>query len=246
MAFRLVVHEELRSTQDLVRNLALAGEPEGLAAVALRQTAGRGRMGREWVSPPEKNLALSLLLRPDIPPQQGPLTGLAASYAAAEALARLGGINAELKWPNDVIVNGRKIAGILLEARITDERLDFVVIGLGLNLNSELLDFPSELRDKATSAFELTGRRWTSAEAAHVFLEHLEVLYERIRTEGCEFIPSLWKTRWAHRGTRIRRGNVVGIAEDVAQDGCLILRTHSGDAVFVHSGEAEQVLPDSR
>ena len=133
---KLIVYEEVASTQDIARKLAQEGDPGPVAVMALRQTSGRGRSGRSWISPPGKNLALSVLLKPKLAPQEAPLMGLLASLAVAAALDAKGVPSVALKWPNDVLVEGRKIAGILPEASVKGNTLEFVIIGIGLNVNS--------------------------------------------------------------------------------------------------------------
>ncbi len=241
MDLRLIIHQEARSTQDLARDLAGRGEPEGLAVMALRQTHGRGRLGRSWLSPEGKNLALSLILRPDLDPGHAALLGMLASVAAAEAVEEKGAHQAQVKWPNDVLVTGRKIAGILPEARTTGALIDFVIIGIGVNVNSQASDFPPHLSDSVTSLLLCTGKEHVLEDVAHCFLRRMATLYDRVRTQGCRFIAPLWETRWAHKGLMLVRNGMSGLAEGVDQDGTLILKTDDGCRLRVHSGEAEPV-----
>ncbi|MEW6533927.1 MAG: biotin--[acetyl-CoA-carboxylase] ligase [Thermodesulfobacteriota bacterium] len=236
---KLIVYEEASSTQDIARKLALEGDPGPVAVMALNQTAGRGRSGRSWISPPGKNLALSALLRPRLAPQEAPLMGLLASLAVAAALEARSVPSVALKWPNDVLVDGKKIAGILPEASVKGNTLEFVIIGIGLNVNSRLSDFPPELQDSVTSVLLATGKEWYLQDAARGLLREMDALYDRVNNEGCGFIPSLWESRWAHRGRILTRDGLEGCAEGIGPLGSLILRTTDGRRVEINSGEAE-------
>jgi BirA family biotin operon repressor/biotin-[acetyl-CoA-carboxylase] ligase len=234
---RLIVRKRVGSTQDEARSLALEGEPEGLAIMALEQEKGRGRLGRSWVSPPGKNVALSMILRPPTPPRDAPLLGMLASIAVAETLESVGLTGIGLKWPNDVLLDERKVAGILSEARTTGSEIEFVIIGIGLNVNAALQDFPPGLRRKATSMAASSGKAWDPKEIAELLIERMGILFDRVAREGRRFIVPLWKTRWLHRGRVLVRGEVEGVAEGLTEDGALLLKTHEGVVVRIDSGE---------
>jgi len=238
METRLIILDEVESTQDAARDMALAGEPEGLAVMALKQTRGRGRLGRSWISPGGKNLALSWILRPALPPEEAALLGLLASISVAETIEAQGVAGVTLRWPNDVMAGDRKIAGILLDARVTGEQPEFVIVGVGLNINSSLDDFPTELHEQITSLFLCTGKEWDIEAAAHSLLERMGALYDRTKKEGCGFITALWKTRWEDQGRMLTCNGITGLAEGLAADGALLLRTADGLLVRVTSGEA--------
>jgi len=242
---RLIIVQKAESTQDLAREMALSGEPEGVAVMALEQTGGRGRENRVWVSPPGKNVALSLLLRPAMDPADAPLLGLMASIAVAETIEGFGVRPGQLKWPNDVLVGGKKIAGILSEGTILQGHLAFVIIGLGLNVNAEESDFPVELRGSVTSLSMSSGKSWEVEAAARDFLQHMAALYRRVDDEGCRFIVPLWESRWPHRGRVLLHNDTACVAEAIHPDGSLLLRTADGRLLSVRSGEA-LVPPDTR
>ncbi len=244
MIDRLMIVPQAESTQDLARDMALSGEPEGVAVMALKQTRGRGREARVWVSPPGKNVALSLLLRPALDPADAPLLGLMTSIAVAETVEGCGVGPVRLKWPNDVLVEGKKIAGILSEGTILHGQIAFVIIGLGLNVNAEESDFPDELRDSVTSLSLSSGKTWDLEAVARAFMEHMDALYRRVRAEGCQFIVPLWESRWAHRGQVLLHDGVVCVAEGIHPDGSLLLRIPDGTLLNICSGEA-QVPPDT-
>lgn len=239
MNTRLVIYPEVESTQDTARQLALAGEPEGTAVMALKQTRGRGRSGHSWVSPEAKNLAISLILRPAVPPADAALLGLLASIAVAETVEALGVKRAELKWPNDVLVRDKKIAGILPEASISAKAVEFVIIGMGLNVNTEQTDFPNDFREAATSVFLETGERADLQDSARLLMLKTAALYARVKTDGCAFIAGLWRTRWAHEGARIIVQGTECVAVGIAQDGALLLETPDGGLSRITSGEVK-------
>ncbi|HYY25123.1 MAG TPA: biotin--[acetyl-CoA-carboxylase] ligase, partial [Candidatus Udaeobacter sp.] len=142
---------ELDSTNNFARRLAEQATPAGTIVIAERQTQGRGRAGRSWISPPYVNLYLSIVLRPELPPAEAPQITLMAAVALAETVASFMPLPALIKWPNDILVNGKKLAGILTEASSTSERIDFVILGIGINLNFPEKLMPEAIRQRATS-----------------------------------------------------------------------------------------------
>lgn len=236
---RLLIYREAESTQDLVRDLALRGEPEGTAVMALKQTHGRGREGRSWVSPEGKNLALSVLLRPRLTPRDTVLLGFLVSIAVAETVEARGVPEALLRWPNDVLVRGGKIAGILSEATVQAGTIRFVIVGIGLNVNTLDADFPADLRTPATSLLMSTGHEADLEAVARELLQKLETLYRRVKTEGCAFIPSLWERRWAHRGRMLVHESATGVGQGLDEDGALVLKLHGEKVIRITSGDVD-------
>ncbi len=233
---KLIIRDKVSSTQDFARELVLKGEPEGTAVLAMEQDKGRGRLGRAWASPPGKNIALSMIVRPKLPPAQAALLGLLTSIAVADVLDAAGLASATLKWPNDVLVNGKKIAGILSEANLSNNRVEYVIIGVGLNLNTDLVDFPPELRPLVTSFLIETGRKADLVETAQSLLSNVAALRHRVDLEGPEFIPKLWEVRWAHKGLPVVVRDIEGTAESLDADGSLMVR-RAGQLIRVNSGE---------
>lgn len=244
----LIILEEIGSTQDVAYDMAKRWAPHGVAVMALNQTSGRGRMGRSWSSPTGKNLALSTILRPSCKPAEAPLYGLAASVAAAMTVeAFCSQIKAQVKWPNDVIVDGRKIAGILPQALIGNSKTEFVVIGLGLNVNSGLSDLPGEIREKTTSMLSLSSRSFDLVEVALSFLGFMNELHDNAESFGFRNILDMWNARWAHRGLFVERPEVRGIAEGIDDTGALLVRTLDHGLVSVSGGEAHfHALPEKQ
>jgi BirA family biotin operon repressor/biotin-[acetyl-CoA-carboxylase] ligase len=229
------------STNDEVSVRARAGAEEGLLVVAEAQTGGRGRLGRSWHSPAGQNLYLSLLLRPAMPPWMVPPLTLLVGGVAAEVL-QAAGAAPRLKWPNDVLLpmagGLRKVAGILTEMASERDRVRQVVVGVGLNVNAT--EFPSELAERATSLRLATGRPFDRGTLLAALLDALEPAYEQFVAEG----PARGLERWRRhadlgRRCRIERdGRVMdGVATDVDAEGTLLVRDDAGQIHRVLSGE---------
>jgi BirA family biotin operon repressor/biotin-[acetyl-CoA-carboxylase] ligase len=226
--------ESIGSTNDAAAQAAAAGAPEGLVIVAGAQTAGRGRLGRPWFSPPGAGLYVSIVLRPAGEPDRAVrLLTLASGVALAEAVRAATGLPAELKWPNDLVAPGgrRKLGGILAEATLAGERLESVVLGFGLNVSRAA--FPPELGDRAGSLEEELGRPVDAAELLAHALVALDECYLALARGRAPEILQRWRalapSSRGHRvewraGDRIRRGVTAGIDED----GALCVETPEG------------------
>ena len=224
-------HDELPSTNDLAKQLAEEGAASGEVVIAESQTAGRGRRGRGWISPPRKNLYLSAIVRPDLPPQRAPEVTLVASVAVCEAV-RQAGVNAVIKWPNDVLFEGRKLAGILLEMAAEMDRVQWLVIGIGVNLNLAPGELPDDLRDVATSVAAERGSPVPRALFTAALLGGLEEWLDRHAAEGFEPIRQAWRSLSGTLGREVRasvgEGEVTGVAEDIDETGALLVRGAAG------------------
>ncbi len=231
--------ETLNSTNDLAKELAAQGAPEGTLVVAEAQTGGRGRLGREWESPPGVGVYASLVLRPLLPPMELPQITLTTAVAVVRAVRRVGGMAPGIKWPNDLLVNGKKLGGILTEMETESDRIRHVVVGLGLNVNNPA--FPPGLNATATSMALAAGRQFSRVELLKAWLEELETLYDRFLNQEFAEILEEWKGAAVTlgRAVTVRQGprEISGQALDVAPDGALLLRTASGEVVRVTSGE---------
>ncbi len=228
-----VVHwsEELGSTNDRAKELAEEGAEHGEVVVAETQTAGRGRRGRSWASPGRKNLTFSVVLRPDLPPARAPELTLVASVAVCEAL-RQAGVDARIKWPNDVLASGRKIAGILTELAADPDRVQWVVLGVGVNVNARAEDFPADVRGEATSILLERGQAAPRALFAAACFTALEDWLDRHAEDGFAAIRDEWKRRSATLGrevsVKVDAREIVGVAEDLDAGGALLVRTETG------------------
>ncbi len=231
--------EAVVSTNDLAKELAARGAPEGALVVAEAQTGGRGRLGRQWDSPPGAGLYVSLLLRPPLPPTEMPQITLTTAVAVARAVKRVTGVAPGIKWPNDLLLAGKKLGGILTEMETESEQIRHLVVGLGLNVNNPA--FPAELEPLATSLFLATGRRYSRLAILQAWLEEFEELYGRFLAREFAGILDEWRSLTVTLGHRVtvRQGPVTicGQALEVAPDGALLVETDSGEVVRVTSGE---------
>jgi len=233
--------EAVTSTNDLAYAMALNGAPDGVVVIAESQTQGRGRMKRSWVSPYGKNLYLSLILRPQIPPKMAPLLTYLGAISTAEALARSFSLEVEIKWPNDILVRARKLAGLLNEAKSETDRIDFVVLGFGVNLNMGEDLFLQELRGKATSVLRELGHRVSRVEFTRCLLESIDVWYDTFLLQGADQIIRKWESMARIRGRHIEVRSFGkryrGVTEGLDHDGALILREGSGEVVRIVAGD---------
>lgn len=226
------------STNSYLRRLAVQGAIDGVVAVAEEQTGGRGRLGRTWVSPPGRNLYLSVLLRCDMPPEAMGQVSLTAGLAACETVDEW--CAGTLKWPNDVLVDGRKVVGILCEAEVRGGERQ-VVIGVGINVNMRLDEFPVDLRDKAGSLAHASGGEIDRNLVAGRLLSHLERRYDELRRRGFAGLAAEWTRRCGFLNRRIRVQEPGGIVEGevlgLAPDGALCLKRSDGGEYRVLAGD---------
>ena len=230
------------STNDDVRELARRGAPEGSLVVAEVQERGRGRHGRAWFNRAGDSLLVSLLLRPPLTPRQGTLIPLLAAAGIYSALESLGVEGCGIKWPNDVLVDGRKVCGVLCEMSVDMDGIEFALLGIGMNVNTPGGAFPGELQGKACSLASATGRRWSRCEVMEAVLREIDRL--AIPTWSGEMGPvmEVWRRGAVTPGKRVHvtRGDgkvFDGVAEDVNEDGALRVRDAEGTAHVLHSGE---------
>ena len=220
---------ECASTQDVLRSTAL---PEGAVAVAEHQTAGRGRSGRAWVDAPGESLLVSVLLRPAPEGRRAPELSLVAGLAVAEAIEAETRVEAAVKWPNDVVVGDRKVAGVLLEL----ER-DAVVCGIGINVNQDGASLPAGGPAPAGSLREATGETHDRARLLAAILWALEGRYEAWFAGGLEVVVAELAARDWLAGRRVRSGSTSGVGAGIDSDGRYRIRVHDGSTHLVESGE---------
>ncbi len=232
---------EVDSTQRVARELAREGAPEGTVVVTERQTAGRGRLGRQWHSPAGVNLYCSLVLRPALAPGAVPQIALVAGAAVAAAVEEATGLRPAIKWPNDVLLGGRKVAGILTEMDSEMERVHHVIAGIGVNLNAPRTAFPPELRGKAGSLRLATGRRVDRAAFTGRLLAALEARYGRFVAKGFGSVRAEWESYSCLTGREVRvaaaDGELAGRVLGLDDDGALRLARAGGGVVRVVAGE---------
>jgi len=235
--------EEVDSTNDVAKRLAEEGAAHGEVVVCEAQTAGRGRRGRTWTTPPRRNVTLSVVLRPELPPHRAAELTLVASVALCQA-ARQAGVAAGIKWPNDLLSRGMKLGGILTELAADPDRVQWVVLGLGVNVNAGVADFPPELRELATSLALERGSPVPRALFAAALLTSLEEWLDRHAEEGFEPVRRAWKELSDTLGREVRvlgrERELCGLAEDVDEGGALLVRTPSG-LERILSGDVEHL-----
>ena len=240
----IIVFEETSSTNDVALRLGREGHPGGVVIFAERQTAGRGRFGRRWDSADHLGLWFSWLLRPELPLGKWPQLTTWAGVGAARAVERFAKAPVRLKWPNDLQIHGRKVAGILIESAIDSEGRPFVVAGIGINVNQG--EFPSELRKIATSARLAGGHALDRAAVAAAVLGELQGLWETLCSDFLQIVAqasarSILLGQWV----RLHSGNeaIEGIAEALDASGQLMLRTADGILRTMTAGEVTSHAP---
>ena len=238
---KIIYEDTVSSTMDVAFRLGMEGAVEGTLVCAEGQTKGKGRLGRHWNSPKGKGIYMSVILRPSLPPTEVAQLTLLAAVAACEAIQRVSGAGARIKWPNDILVENRKLAGILTELSAETDRVRFVVIGIGINVNTPLSVLPAQ----ATSLKEETQKKISRVELLQEILQDLEDWYERLKKQGFAPIVQRWKELSSTLGKRIRLvdpgGEIEGEAVDLDKTGALMIRNDAGLIVSKISGDVVQV-----
>ena len=249
----ILYREEVASTNDELKKLARKGEPDGTVLFAYAQNQGRGRMGRSWASAGGKGIYMSLLLRPD--------RALKASYAAslslvlglacAEAIESATLLPADIKWPNDILVNGRKVCGILMETSIDGSQVNYVIAGIGVNANNDCADFPEEFRRHATSLSQELGQTLSTEKLAGHLLHAIDKHYQAFMAGDLQGIITAYKDKCLtlHKRVSVAIGGqntLAGVAADISPEGHLILNTDSGEKTVICAGEASVRTLDGR
>ncbi len=245
----ILVFAETDSTNDRAADLGGRGVAGGLTIFAERQNAGRGRFGRRWESASHLGLWFSLLLRPVFSQEHWPRLTTWAAVSIASAIERAVGVRAEIKWPNDIFVKGRKVAGVLIEADHDAAQESFAVVGIGVNVNHAPDDFPEELAAKATSLRAATGRMIERPALAAAILRELDRRYIDMDRRFAELVAEATRRgvlfgKWV----QVRAGDVLveGVAESLDASGQLLLRTGAGELRALNAGEvtlAESAVP---
>lgn len=228
----IVFFDEADSTNLRARELGDGMAPEGMVVIADSQHAGKGRMGRTWVSPPGVNLYATILLRPPILPFDAPQLTFLSAVAVAQAVEDVTPLTPQLKWPNDILVNGMKVAGLLNEMDAEIDKVRYVLLGIGVNINMEHTQFPDRLRYPATSLSIQSGTQVSRLKFVRSLLMHLDLLYDSYLKGGFSSIRGLWEKYCALVGHSVEvdfNDHVArGIYEGIDSDGALLLRTTGG------------------
>ena len=237
LAFTVIALDVTDSTQAEVLSRAVAGAPEGTVVTARHQRAGRGQRGHDWWDAPGQSLLCSVLLRPDGPPATVPQLSLVGGLAVAEALAASAGVSPRIRWPNDLLVDGRKLCGILAEAATGGGRVEHVILGIGVNLHQSV--FPDALAERATSLRLLTGRAPEAPALLAAILERLGARYGEWRGGGFAAVRAAWLAHSTLPGQVVRLPDGGrGRGEDVGPDGVLLARADDGRLIPIVSGAA--------
>ncbi len=224
----MYVYDSVSSTNKLARQLAEEGEVEGTVVIAEKQTAGKGRMGRQWVSPPAGGLWMSIILKPDIKPNNVACLTLVIGLAICKGLRELTDLNIGLKWPNDLVIGGKKVCGILMELSAEVDRVNYIIAGIGLNINLEAYHFPDELRRTATSLYMESGQRYSRIRVAQHILCSIEQYYIRfLQTKSLAEMKEEYKKLSTVLGKDVvittSNTNIYGRVVDFYDDGSILL-----------------------
>jgi BirA family transcriptional regulator, biotin operon repressor / biotin---[acetyl-CoA-carboxylase] ligase len=235
------VFQETTSTNDIIEKLARDGVKEGAVVFAESQTKGRGRLGRTWMSPAKKGLWLSVLLRPDLRPQQTTQLTVAAATALARAIRIETGIQPEIKWPNDILIRRRKVAGILTELNAELDHVKYIILGIGVTVNLSATEFPAGLRTIATSLKIEAEKSISRPSLAVEILRQLDHDYRRIQDGEFAAVADEWEEQCTTLGQNvtIRIGNrtIRGRAESLSSEGALLVRTEHGHLEPIIGGD---------
>jgi BirA family transcriptional regulator, biotin operon repressor / biotin---[acetyl-CoA-carboxylase] ligase len=239
---KIVYLKSVESTNLTARKLAGENAPANTTIVAEEQQAGKGRLGRSWFSPKAKGLWFTIILRPELmsPAAANPVT-LVTAAVMADYLNTVYGLPARIKWPNDLLLHEKKLAGILTEIKADLDQIDFLLMGIGLNINQDLADFPWELRKKATSIMIETGIILNRTELFLKIHDALIAAYQQFEEEG--FAP--FRARWLKYNETLGRkvtvkwagGSLTGIANDLSEAGSLLIRDRQNEIHSVNYGE---------
>jgi BirA family biotin operon repressor/biotin-[acetyl-CoA-carboxylase] ligase len=233
-------YRKVGSTNLLGFRLAETGAEEGTIIVADEQSKGKGRMGRSWYSPPGLGVWMSLILRPDIPPFKASGLSICAGLALAWTIQEMTGIEAKIKWPNDCLIDGKKVGGILLELSAELDRTNFVIVGIGVNVNHSPKDFPKNLAQTATSIRIKLGKEVSRLALLTSFLEKFEKIYLDFRKNGLSLHREMMKSFSSLLGRKVSlkfgKEKIEGMAENIDDNGSLVIKTQKGEKV-VRAGE---------
>jgi BirA family biotin operon repressor/biotin-[acetyl-CoA-carboxylase] ligase len=235
--------EIVSSTQKIARNLANEDVVEGTIVVADQQTNGKGRMARVWYSPKGTGIWMSIIIRPNLPINQTPQLTLLTAVAIVQAIEELTPLKPEIKWPNDIMLNGKKLVGILTELQAEADQVHSVIIGTGINVNQKIEDFPEDLQKIATSICIETGTVWERAQFIQMILLKFEGLYSLYLSQGFKPIKLLWESYAISLNKKIiartLSGTVEGKAIGIDDDGVLLIETNNRVIERIYSADID-------
>ncbi len=235
------VFQETTSTNDVVEKLARDGVKEGVVVFAEAQTSGRGRMGRKWISPPGKGLWFSVLLRPGMRPQNATQLTVTSAVALRRAIHYVTRLSPDIKWPNDLLLHSRKVAGVLTEMHAELDRIKYLILGIGVDVNLAASDFPADVRRLATSLKAELGKPVSRPELAVAVLTEMDAAYARVLAGDFAALAAEWEAHCTTVGAQVRihagDREIRGRAESLAEDGALLVRTDHGHLERIVGGD---------
>ena len=235
------------STNIIARNLAIEGAVEGTLVIAEEQTKGRGRLDRSWISPAGKNILMSLIFRPEFFPRQVFFLTMLSSLSVIRAIKRITSLEAHVKWPNDIYMEYKKMGGILTEFSAEQDRVNYVIIGMGINVNFDPSLFP-EIRDIATSISRVHKKDVSRIDLLRAILEEMERGYYALKQDRIDEIREEWDKCSLIKGREVIITSfdsiIEGIAESMDEDGCLIIRERRGQRIKIVSGDVSLRLKE--
>lgn len=242
----IYIYDVVESTQVNAHELARQGVPDGTVVIAEDQTAGKGRMARQWQSKKGKGIWMTVIVRPDVPPHMASQFTLVAAVAVIHAMKEMfRHFTPEIKWPNDILINGKKCTGILTEMQAEADRVQALLIGIGLNVNHDTQDFPEEIQPIATSLAMEEGEFINRAELIANVLYYLETYTDQYVREGFSQLKEMWEEASCTIGQCVKvttlREEFTGIATGINKDGVLQVKVDNGEVRPIYSGDIEIV-----
>ena len=241
LGHNICYRDSIDSTNTLAKGLANEGCPNGLVVVAEEQGAGKGRLSRGWISPYAKGIWFSVVLKPPFLPQEASKCTLLAAVAVVKAVNKIAGVHAAIKWPNDILLMGRMLVGILTEMNAEFGHINYVVIGTGINTNATPDDYPEDVKDIAVSVADAATEQFTRVDLLCDILKNMEDLYEKALLDGFAPILEVWRKYSCTLGQEVKvmapDCTYFGKAEDIDEDGLLIVRKVDGTLEKVMAGD---------
>ncbi|WP_233879073.1 biotin--[acetyl-CoA-carboxylase] ligase [Virgibacillus halodenitrificans] len=239
-----IIHKESTpSTQVIAHQLAQEGSPHGTIILADEQTSGRGRLNREWFSSKGKGIWMSIILRPEILPYLAPQLTLLTATVLAEVVQKNTTVTPMIKWPNDILINKKKTAGILTEMQAEQDQIQYVIIGIGMNINQTKEDIPIEIQSKATSLRVESSEKHSIKQFIHLILEEFEKAYDSYLINGFPEVKKKWERYGFKIGESISittlRDQFQAIFSGIAEDGALLVKQKDGEIKKLYSAEIE-------
>ena len=242
---RIISFDEADSTNLQACRFGDEGADDGLVVIADRQSSGKGRMGRQWESPGGVNLYASILLRPPVLPFEAPKLTFLSAVAVCRAIKNCTGLQPTVKWPNDILLNGAKVAGLLNEMSSETDQVHYVILGIGVNLNMRADQFPDDLRYPATSLAIVSGKAVSRLAFTRSLLQELDTLYQIYLERGSAPVLTAWTELCDLTGTRVQVDCndllIEGIMVGLGDDGALLIRTSAGKIESIYAGDVRPV-----